>query len=863
MHEDDITKNTRLYKRIVEDCILIPFRRLGFFGSQQFIPILPRFISVEVDNEIEHLNSFSATLSYGNTKWKINRLFIKLSHLCKRLSKIGIEIEAYHSMKSIFSVQKDLLEKIILEIFCKFRNTENSEIFTFFNITRFSFVGGRRFEEHFYMCYSDYTVNPLCIGCCSHPKSLPQKIYVICKETHLLLYDYKDTNSIFKIVYYRGNFLYEVVQGPLYHDVRLLLCEQVIILSSVHRSNISLISTDIGLAMEKYKRSIVKAAFAPLRDGNIANFFVDSQDYYNDLYINLINAKKEIFISGWWVYPKLFLKRIKKGDSFDESYRLDNILKEKAKQGIRIYIIIYQEFYYSLSINSSYTYEVFSRLHRNIQILKYPNVDPTNLTYWSLHEKIVVVDQKISYIGGIDLCLGRFDDGKHKLFDTNKRKKSKEAVQCCEEGRCSLQYEGFNWPGLDYSNPTKKDFIDVQCPKRACIDRYRTPRLPWHDIQCGIVGPSAFDISLHFIQRWNFLAHSIDIIPDETYFETNIAMEKFYLTVQILRSSSYWSQNLPTENSIHEAYKKVINNAEKYIYIENQSFITNNDCLVDYPIQNTVGFSIIKRIEKADKFNESFKVYIVLPLLPAFEAANSFHESSVMNTLIELQSKTIYNGKCSLIDILREKGIDYTKYIVFLSLYKAQVYKKKLVGEQIYVHSKIMICDGTKMIVGSANINDRSMLGDRDSEICAYIEGKDVENLLTVLFKEHLCANELVRKASKGKSKLKKKLIGLFDSPIDLSKDDTFNLIEKIAHRNSKITSKLFKKMPNNKFTTFEAYDKIENKKTTKRISKKSLKLVSNLLGRFILYPFKFLCEENRNDSKISLYSFVPKSVYH
>lgn len=36
----------------------------------------------------------------------------------------------------------------------------------------------------------------------------------------------------------------------------------------------------------------------------------------------------------------------------------------------------------------------------------------------------------------------------------------------------------------------------------------------------------------------------------------------------------------------------------------------------------------------------------------------------------------------------------------------------------IYVHSKLMIIDDEYLILGSANINERSMSGDRDSEIC-------------------------------------------------------------------------------------------------------------------------------------------------
>lgn len=38
--------------------------------------------------------------------------------------------------------------------------------------------------------------------------------------------------------------------------------------------------------------------------------------------------------------------------------------------------------------------------------------------------------------------------------------------------------------------------------------------------------------------------------------------------------------------------------------------------------------------------------------------------------------------------------------------------------EVIYVHSKLLIVDDKHTIIGSANFNDRSMEGDRDSEFC-------------------------------------------------------------------------------------------------------------------------------------------------
>ena len=36
---------------------------------------------------------------------------------------------------------------------------------------------------------------------------------------------------------------------------------------------------------------------------------------------------------------------------------------------------------------------------------------------WSHHEKVVVVDRKVAFLGGLDLCFGRWDTPEHKLND--------------------------------------------------------------------------------------------------------------------------------------------------------------------------------------------------------------------------------------------------------------------------------------------------------------------------------------------------------------------------------------------------------------------------------------------------------------
>ena len=54
-----------------------------------------------------------------------------------------------------------------------------------------------------------------------------------------------------------------------------------------------------------------------------------------------------------------------------------------------------------------------------------------HLCYRSHHEKVVIVDHQVCFIGGLDLCFGRYDNFEHKVHD----------------------YPSAIWPGKDYYNP--------------------------------------------------------------------------------------------------------------------------------------------------------------------------------------------------------------------------------------------------------------------------------------------------------------------------------------------------------------------------------------------------------------------------
>ena len=60
--------------------------------------------------------------------------------------------------------------------------------------------------------------------------------------------------------------------------------------------------------------------------------------------------------------------------------------------------------------------------------------------YWTHHDKVVVVDQKLAFLGGVDMCYGRYDTWRHSLVD---HASDKHAL----------------WPGDDFYNPCAAEAV--------------------------------------------------------------------------------------------------------------------------------------------------------------------------------------------------------------------------------------------------------------------------------------------------------------------------------------------------------------------------------------------------------------------
>ncbi|KAL9637769.1 MAG: hypothetical protein Q9164_001985 [Protoblastenia rupestris] len=448
------------------------------------------------------------------------------------------------------------------------------------------------------------------------------------------------------------------------------------------------------------KRTAVAAShrfesFAPEREGNKIKWYVDGQDYFHAVSVALERAKEVIYIEDWWLSPELFLRR---PPFFNQEWRLDQVLKRRAEAGVKIYVIVYKEVEQAVSCNSAHTKHALAALcpegttgHGNIKVMRHPdhNVfeNAGDMTfYWAHHEKFIVIDFELAFIGGLDLCFGRWDNRQHPLADVHP---------------AGVKNEIF--PGQDFNNNRIMDFKTVEDWKSNELSKADYGRMPWHDVAMGVIGDCVYDIAEHFVLRWNFVKRDkykrddgydwLTLEGREGDHEDLVAVQRPKHPVgeyvhhpytplsdrawaqgpqgtvhaQVVRSSCDWSSGILTEHSIQNAYCETISNAQHFVYIENQFFITATG-EEQAPIHNTIGRAIVDACVRASKEGRKFRVIIVIPAIPGF--AGDLRDDAAMGTraIMDYQYKSINRGEHSIYGQIKKEGVDPTKHIFVFNL---------------------------------------------------------------------------------------------------------------------------------------------------------------------------------------------------
>ena len=436
-------------------------------------------------------------------------------------------------------------------------------------------------------------------------------------------------------------------------------------------------------------------SFAPERDGNNIKWYVDGRDYFWAVSVALEQAKETIYIADWWLSPELFLRR---PPFYNQEWRLDQVLKRRAEAGVKIYVMVYKEVSAALTCNSAHTKHALQGLcpkgtpgYGNIFVMRHPdhNVfeNAGDMTfYWAHHEKFIVIDYALAFIGGLDMCFGRWDSRQHSLADVHP---------------AGVQNEVF--PGQDFNNNRIMDFQTVEDWKSNALSKADFGRMPWHDVAMGVIGDCVYDIAEHFVLRWNFVKRDkykrdeafdwLTMTGREGENEALVGVQRPKFPVgqyihhplspleskpwahehpgtvhaQVVRSSADWSSGILTEHSIQTAYFETIANAQHYVYIENQFFITATG-EEQAPIHNTIGRAIVDACVRAGKEGRKFRVIIVIPAVPGF--AGDLREDAAMGTraIMDYQYKSIHRGEHSICGQIKAQGVDPSNHIYVFNL---------------------------------------------------------------------------------------------------------------------------------------------------------------------------------------------------
>ncbi|XP_071728590.1 phospholipase D delta-like [Rutidosis leptorrhynchoides] len=488
---------------------------------------------------------------------------------------------------------------------------------------------------------------------------------------------------------------------------------------------------------------------------------------WEDICHEILEARHLVYVLGWSIFDKIKLVREPtKALPSNGELTLGELLKCKSQEGVKVLLLVWDDktshdkFFIKtegvMQTHDEETKKFFK--HTSVHCVLAPRYASNKLsifkqqvvgTLYTHHQKCVLVDtaahgsyRKITaFLGGLDLCDGRYDTPEHRLF----------------RDRDTVFKDDIHNPTLSSST--------------------KGPRQPWHDLHCKIDGPAAHDVLKNFEQRWKkatkwsrvgqkvkkispwhddslfkieripwILCPSSRVPNDDPSLWATKEEDPERWHVQIFRSIDSGSlegfpkdvgvaesqnlgcaKNVVIDTSIQKAYVQAIRSANRFIYIENQYFLgssyawsSNKDTGADHLIPMELALKIASKI----RANERFSVYVVIPMWPEGIPTSApvqgilFWQGQTMQMMYEIIAQEIKNS-----NLENSHPQDYLNFYCLGNRERCKDEDSSVSASHkngrfmIYVHAKGMIVDDEYVILGSANINQRSMAGSRDTEI--------------------------------------------------------------------------------------------------------------------------------------------------
>uniref|UniRef100_A0A674DQH7 Phospholipase n=1 Tax=Salmo trutta TaxID=8032 RepID=A0A674DQH7_SALTR len=881
------------------------YHTVGFKESEArvYLPTVP--ITAKI-LEVERFNTsqpavFKIELRHGEFSWVVKRKEKHFMDLHRELVRykmfMKVPLPSLHIYCSntafiMFPVQKqleDYLNKLLrMAMYRKYYHTME-----FIDVSQMSFIhdlGPKGLEGMIHKRSGGHRIPGL--NCCGHSEACYRwsKRWLVVKDS-FLFYMKPDSGAISFVLLLDKEFSVKMdsKDTETKYGLRIDSLSRCLVLKLNSYRHARWWGQAIEDFVRKHGRAFLRdhrfGSFAQEEQNIPAKWYVNGKTYMEDVADALEEAKEEIFITDWWYVCACVF-----------TYVCVCIYQ----QGVHIFVMLYKEVELALGINSEYSKRTLMHLHPNIKVMRHPDHVSSSVYLWAHHEKIIVIDQSVAFVGGIDLAYGRWDDREHRLTDVGSVTRSialeMEGVSSTDgaansnggnqslpgnpgvdlqTGVGELKGNTRFWHGKDYCNFVYKDWIQLEKPFDDFIDRYTTPRMPWHDISSVVHGKAARDVARHFIQRWNFCKimkpkyHSLSypyLLPKSHSSASELRYQVpdcVPTRVQVLRSAADWSAGIKYhEESIHNAYLQTIARSKHFIYIENQFFISCSDNKMVY---NKIGEALIERILRAHKEGKKFRVYVVTPLLPGFEGDITTGGGNALQAVMHFNYRTMIRGEYSIISQLKKEmdELQWMNYISFCGLRTHAELEGRLVTELIYVHSKMLIADDNTVIIGSANINDRSMLGKRDSEVAVIIE--DSETVTAVMDGLEYQAG---RYALALRLECFRTILGAhMDTTIDVSDPVSDRFYKDVwmttAGRNATIYEKVFRCLPSSlvrNMSELESYQ--TNPGLAQSDTGKAQEELRRIRGFLVQFPLDFLSEQNLMPSVGTKEGMVPTEIW-
>jgi phospholipase D1/2 len=620
---------------------------------------------------------------------------------------------------------------------------------------------------------------------------------------------------------------------------------------------------------------------------NAVDIFTTGKAYFGELIQALAAATSEIYIVGWQVNWDAMLA---------PSVRLFDVLLAAAQRGRNIYVLPWND-NAPVQTFDDQTKKVLLAINtivggaKRVHVVLADTQAGKGATFFSHHQKLVVIDRKVAFVGGMDLAYGRYDDASYSLHAEADSRIAMNRYNGCVTPMGRLNESAVVNPNhLDsaalvkkiragaYQVPyaeDKKTSPFAPDPIYDTLDTKVQPRMPWQDVQLKITGDAVADLTRNFVYRWNAASSQtrLPVPPASGYAglggnhvqvlcsaPAELRAAECKTLPRAMRDN--WAPGV--QNDIARAMAILIDKAQHFIYIENQFFVSAFGAPGEYigskksgpaeqiyqdakyaikatdavlsdaggATQNDLCLLLAGRIGRAilDATRPDFHVYITLPVHPEGMLDNGaimtqvhwtmqslvFGSMSLLNRIRRflkarelLDKKDADWGRPLRADNLEYKSVlmkDCFKYVTLLNLRNWEKLGERYVTEQIYVHSKLMVVDDRFALVGSANINDRSLLGSRDSELAVLVMDTEIE-------KTDLCGDGKMRPtrgvARKLRQEVWKKIFGIsggvrpateLNAVIDKPGDPkTWQKIQAVAAKNTALYEAAFDWIPRNK----------------------------------------------------------------